>query len=343
MGRKPTKHLNMPPGMRPRAQKSGKVYYYLDQGGKPRKEIPLGDDYILALQAYVKHQEIPTPVSGPKFSDVVLRYEAEELPRLGAKTIQTNKSDLKHLKASFMDAPLSQIRPMHIKTFLTMHKDKPTTANRCKRLFSTMWNHARGWGYTDAENPCKGIMGHSLKKRDVYVTDTVFEAVYAHASPQLADALDMAYLTGQRPGDTILMHEDDIDGNWLLIGQGKTGKRLRLLIQGELADLLERIDERKASCKEESAFLLVNKNGRKMTRDALRYQYDKARRLAAVGNPELDEKIRKMWFYDLRAKAADDSADARGEQAASDLLGHDNVKTTRRHYLRRGKIVAPTK
>ena len=50
-----------------------------------------------------------------------------------------------------------------------------------------------------------------------------------------------------------------------------------------------------------------------------------------------------FWFYDLRAKAADDTSDDRGDQAASDLLGHDSVKTTQRHSLRRGKIVAPTK
>lgn len=41
----------------------------------------------------------------------------------------------------------------------------------------------------------------------------------------------------------------------------------------------------------------------------------------------------------LRAKAADDTADGRGEEAARDLLGHESVKTTQRHYLRRGKIV----
>lgn len=45
--------------------------------------------------------------------------------------------------------------------------------------------------------------------------------------------------------------------------------------------------------------------------------------------------IRAMWFYDLRAKAADDTADEHGDQAAADLLGHDNVSTTQRHYLRR--------
>lgn len=50
-----------------------------------------------------------------------------------------------------------------------------------------------------------------------------------------------------------------------------------------------------------------------------------------------------MWFYDLRAKTADDTADDLDEQAASNLLGHENVQTTRRHYLRRGKIVDPTR
>ncbi len=330
-------------GMRPRRQKSGKIYYYLDLGGKPRKEIPLGSDYILALQEYIKHQEIVPPASAVTFDDVLLKYEVEELPTLAVKTIATNKSDLKHLKAAFSGAPLAQIRPMHIKQFLKKHKDKPTTANRCKRLFSTMWNHARGWGYTDAENPCKGIFGHKLKKRMVYVTNTVFEAVYAHASDHLADALDMAYLTGQRPGDTVLMHKDDIEGPWLKVRQGKTDTQLRVLITGGLAELLERIEERKAGCKYHSDYLLVNESGQKMTRDALRYQFDKARELAAENNPKLDKAIREMWFYDLRAKAADDTADARGEQAGSDLLGHESITTTRRHYFRRGKIVSPTK
>ena len=50
-----------------------------------------------------------------------------------------------------------------------------------------------------------------------------------------------------------------------------------------------------------------------------------------------------FWFYDLRAKAADDTSDERGDQAAADLLGHSNIRTTQRHYLRRGKIVSPTR
>ncbi len=50
MGRKPTVNLNLPKGMRSRKQRSGHIYYYYDLGGKPRKELPLGDDYPLAVK-----------------------------------------------------------------------------------------------------------------------------------------------------------------------------------------------------------------------------------------------------------------------------------------------------
>jgi integrase len=62
-----------------------------------------------------------------------------------------------------------------------------------------------------------------------------------------------------------------------------------------------------------------------------------------VAAPGLSKEIKAMWFYDLRAKATDDTADGLGDEAASNLLGHEDVRTTRRHYLRRGKIAAPTK
>jgi hypothetical protein len=91
------------------------------------------------------------------------------------------------LLAAFNDAPLSQIRPVNIRHFLDDHADTPTTANRCKRVFSVMWNKARGIGYTDLPNPCEGIHGHSLRKRTVYITDVIFEAVRTSASASLRE------------------------------------------------------------------------------------------------------------------------------------------------------------
>lgn len=77
----------------------------------------------------------------------------------------------------------------------------------------------------------------------------------------------------------------------------------------------------------------------------MRPHFEKAREAAAQAapDPETAEAIRKFWFYDLRAKAADDVAEARGEQAAAKQLGHTSVNTTKRHYLRRGTKVQATK
>lgn len=252
-------------------------------------------------------------------------------------------SDIEHLMASFQDAPLDQIKPMNITMFLDDHADKPTTANRCKRLFSTMWNQARGWGYADLPNPCEGIKGHALAKRTVYITDAMYAAVYEQGSAPLRDAMDLAYLTGQRPADTLRMTEHDIIDGHLIVTQAKTQQPLRIIIAGKLADLIERVRTRKATRRIVTGALLTNTNGKRLTAPVLRNHFDAARKAAADASPAMKKAIEGFHFYDLRAKAADDTSDLRGDQAASDLLGHDSVKTRQRHYLRRGKIVDSTK
>ena len=206
-----------------------------------------------------------------------------------------------------------------------------------------MWNKARGWGYTDLPNPCEGIQGHSLKKRTVYISDTVYQAVWDHGSAPLQDAMDLAYLTGQRPADALKMTENDIVDGHIIVTQEKTKQPLRIRLVGELEVLLARIEARKAQRSIRTAALLTNQHGKRLTGPALRFQFDKAKEAAAKALPALAGEIEKFRFYDLRAKAADDTADGRGEEAARDLLGHDSVKTTQKHYLRRGKIVTPTK
>jgi len=80
-----------------------------------------------------------------------------------------------------------------------------------------MWNKARGRGYTDLPDPWEGIQVHSLEKRTVYITDAIFEAVWASASVPLRDAMDLAYLTGQRPADALKMTEHDIIDGHLIV------------------------------------------------------------------------------------------------------------------------------
>jgi integrase len=341
MGRKPNVNSNLPQHMRKRVRKYG-TYYFFDTGETPRKEISLGSDYIIALQKYAELHQIGTVVA-TTFGEAMTQYLTREMPKKSANTIRVQMSDMKHLQSFFSDAPMNEIRPMHIRQFLDHHKDKATTANRCKRLFSAIWNAAKGWGYTDAESPTTGIEGYSLSKREVYITDDVFNAVLGHASQPLKDAMQLAYLTGQRPADALRMTDDDIADGFLVVEQGKTQKKLRITITGQLAELLGRIAVRKAQYKILHRNLLMNREGMPLTKAVLRKHFDKAKLAAIAEHPELAEAVKEFWFYDLRAKAADDIGDDQGAQAATDLLGHDSQRTTDKHYRRRGKIVAPTK
>lgn len=139
------------------------------------------------------------------------------------------------------------------------------------------------------------------------------------------------------------MTEHDIIDGHLIVTQEKTKQPLRIQIIGELAALLARIQVHKATYKIKTTALLVNQSGKRLTAPALRTQFYKACDAVIARTPELEKDVKNCRFYDLRAKATDDTANDRGQEAARDLLGHDSVKTTQRHYLRRGKVVTPTK
>ena len=127
-------------------------------------------------------------------------------------------------------APLAAIRPKHIAMLMDKRKDQPTTANRLKRTFSHMFNMARRWGYTDAENPVKGVEGFALGKRTMDVSEAVYSAVWTAGSAALRDAMDLAYLTGQRPGE---IHRLYVDPAWH--GRGLAQRLLGALIEQAFA------------------------------------------------------------------------------------------------------------
>ena len=65
----------------------------------------------------------------------------------------------------------------------------------------------------------------------------VDKAVWDAADWPTRDAMDLAYLTGQRPADVLKMRLPDIRDGFLWLTQGKTRKKLRMAIAGELAAL----------------------------------------------------------------------------------------------------------
>lgn len=344
MGRKPTRNKNLPAGMRAR-HRAKVIYYYLDTGAKPRVEIPLGKDYVQAVMRWAELTKASTPANALiTFRYVWECYMRDVLPTKAPATQKDNLREAEKLLEFFDDAPpppLDATEPMHVRQYITWRsKTAEVRANREKALFSHIWNYAREKGYTNKPNPCAGIKGNKETGRDIYIVDEVLSAVYECAETPLQDALDLAYLVGHRPADTLKQKKADIADDELSVQQNKTGKKVRFKIIGELAALIKRINSRKVT----SLYLISNENGAPMTRSMLRGAFDRARIAAAKKYPELADEIKKFQFRDLRAKAGTDTEELSGMQAAQDQLGH-TTSTMTAHYVRhrRGKLVNPTK
>lgn len=349
MGRTPTVNLNLPRHMRSRKQRNGVVFYYYDTGAKPRKEIPLGKCYIEAVRQWaVLEGKNEKPLF--TFKDVADRYRQEIIPLKAARTQADNIIELENLLKFFNDppAPMAEIKPNHVRMYLDQRTDYgkhgTSRANRERALLSHMFNMARNWGVIDTANPCQGIKGYTEKGRDIYIEDNIFNAVYKVASQPLKDAIDLAYLTGQRPGDVTYMSKTDIQGDVLLVQQNKTDAKIRIAIEGELKALLERIDAQKKHHKVHSLRLICTETGRPMSQDAIRQRFTKAREKAAKRNPDIKEEILQYQLRDLRAKATTDKAESDGMREAQLLAGHSKMAMTE-HYVRnrKGQRVTPTK
>lgn len=336
MGRKPSS-TNAIPRLR-RRKRGTTVHFYYDHGGKPRSEEALGCDYAKAIARWAELEGL-RKADAPRvltFRYVAEKYRVEMIPTKAAATQRDNLREMGKLLAFFDDPPamLEQIEPQHVRQYLRWRKAAPIRANREKALLSAVWNWARDQGYTALANPCAGIKGNKEEGRDVYVEEEAYRAVWEAADAPLRDALDLAYLTGQRPADVRRMDERDIREGVLHLRQGKTGKPLRIVVEGELAAVLARIAARKATLVVRSTRLLIGIDGQPLTKDELRGAFDRARKASG----------QVFQFRDLRAKAGTDKADSADVRAAQLQLGHTTIGMTMRYVRnRRGDKVTPTK
>ena len=356
---------DLPPKMLRRTKRlvSGKVweaFYYngRDENGK-RIEIPLGTDLNEAKRKWAELECKPAPVETGLMKSIFDRYVRDIIPTKAIRTQKENILCLVQIRKVFDLAPIDAITPQHIAQYRDNRKSKakgakigtPATvrANRELALFSHVFNMAREWGYTAKENPCRGVRKNKENPRDFYADNHVWEIVYKYAVDELKDAMDIAYLTGQRPADVLKMMETDLRDGALEVKQNKTKKRLRIIlddehgIRSELGRVLDRIRARPR--KVHSLYLVATPSGVPLNKGTLRTRLDNARNAAIkelneIGNIDLAKRIREFQFRDIRPKAASEIGDV---LAASKLLGHTEQEITKKVYIRVGESVKPTR
>lgn len=348
---------DLPPHMLRRTKKlrSGKVwvsYYYngRDANGR-RAEIPLGGDLNEAKRRWAELEAKPMLRETGLMNYIFDRYALEVVPTKAPATQRDNLANLKQLRKVFGTAPVDAITPQHIAQYRDRRSAK-VRANREIALLSHVINRAREWGFSAKDNPARGVRKNRETPRDFYVDEAVWLAVYQHSPVELQDAMDLNYLTAQRPADVLKMTRTDIKEVALEVRQGKTNKRLRILLdrtdgtRTELGQLLDRIRARPRKVR--SLYLVATPAGVPLNRWTLRVRFDAARKAAAEAadmeaTPEsiaLADRVRKFQFRDIRPRAASDIGDL---TAASKLLGHTEQQITKKVYIRVGETVKPTK
>ena len=340
---------DLPPRMlrRTKVLKSGAVwvgYYYngRDEAGQ-RKEIPLGVDILTAKLKWAQLECQPPPSDASSMRTLFDRYARDVIPTKAPRTQRDNAAELANLRLVFDSAPIDAVTPAHVAQYRDKRGAKAKTrANRELALLSHVFNMAREWGLRTQENPVQGVRKHRTAPRRFYADDATWAAVRDVGAVHVQDAMDIAYLTAQRPSDVLAMRWSQIKDGALEVEQGKTGKRLRILlsdggVKTELGVVLDRIRVRAGLTG--SFFLIADANGQPYKLRTFRTHFEAARTAALERHPEMKDSIESLWFSDARSKAA---SDIDGQHAQA-LLGHTEQKVTETVYRRRGATVMPTR
>jgi integrase len=295
----------------------GRWLYYHQRDGK---KTPLGEDLSAAR---LRWAALENGNEQPAVADVRGLVEAWRKAEMAKRRFSTQRgyeSYRTRIVEAFGHFPLESVKPKHIRQYLDKRTSK-VGANREIGMLGTAWNWARETGVTELPNPTAGVRKNRETPRTRYITDAEFADARARAPRFLQDAMDLALLTGQRVGDILKMHRQDIRDGLLMVTQGKTGAKLGIRVQGELERVLDRLRARPVT----SMRLVADDAGQPLTIYQVWYAWSKL---------DVD-----FHFHDIRAKVATDSGDIK---QAQQLLGHKSERVTADVYRRfKSNVVDP--
>lgn len=257
------------------------------------------------------------------------RYLEEVASKKSPRTFADNKVEMANLRKVFGLMDPADVRPMHVAKYLDLRGESaPVRANREKALLSHLYTMMMRWGVVDS-NPCRGVHRNPEDKRDRYITDEEFAAVWQQANPTVRCLMDLAYLTAQRIGDLITLRYQNVTATAIQIRQGKTGAKLAITISPALRELLERVRHLHPTVR--GLYLFTTREGKPYTYDGISSMFKRA-----VAKAQLKD----FHFHDIRAKAITDAK--RAGLDAQGLAGHA-TETMTAHYVKLRELdeVAP--
>ena len=203
-------------------------------------------------------------------------------------------------------------------------------------LIRAMFNKAPLWGLHTAENPVSEASRLDDKFLEVpdnnrtrYLTNEEARTLLESLATKSTDVHDMAFLslyTGMRAGEILKLQWRDIDfkSSLIRIRNPKNDETRSAFITPDIKEILL---NREAG--ENQEYLFVSKNGSQVAEVSNTFE----RTIAELGfNDGVEERLDKVVFHSLRHTFGSWLAQ-NGEplQVISDLLGHKDLKMTRRY------------
>jgi integrase len=304
---------------------------YLDHGTfwfrpKVGKPVNLGRDLADALTRYASI--IGAQWSGRTLGDVIDRYRLEVLPRKRSERTRDDEGKaLDRLKAVFGHMLPDTVTAQALYKYQDTRRSKdgkpvPVAARHEVALLGHVFSKAIRWGVAST-NPVRGMdFGDRSAKRAQVPIEQV-EALKAVAGERLNVAIDLAVSTGQRRGDLLSLKRDQLTDQGIVFKQSKTGAGVLIEWSEDLRAIVERC--KRLAPQVPGEYLIRTRRGRPYSAEGFSaiWQRAMAKHVQAGGQ--------RFSFHDLRSVSADGAATAEEAQAR---LGHANVATTKRHYLR---------
>ena len=302
------------------------AYFFVDHLGKWHKLGRTLSDAYRALADHILSESDRT------MGDLFDRYMVEVVPMKAPRTQRDNGYELQLLRVAFARMDPRQFKPKHGYAYFNLRKKKSLKrAGAELALLSHVFTKAVEWGVID-ENPCKQIRKERPKPRRRYVTETEYQAAYEAMPPMLQCAMDLAVLTGLRPGDLLSLTRANITDDGIRIFTRKTGRDLIIAWSDELRQVVQQALSLQPRFRQP---LICTRQGKAYSVDGFTSIWRRKIK-NALTDPEnrLEEAFQ---FRDLRAKSASDDT----SEAATARLGHTNAAITERVYRRKPTMVRP--
>jgi integrase len=306
----------------------GRTYWYAWRGGPRLRGEPGSANFWASYNAAIADRHIPEP---GRFRSLVTLYKASAAyQELAPSTKRKWGPWLDRIATYFGTLSIAAFDNPKVRQTIRQWRNKYADTPRTADMGMQVLSRVCGYGVDPLGklmvNPCEGIKAlYSADRSDIIWTDADIARIKQVCTPEVANAIDLAAMTGLRRDDLLRLSWSHVHEHEIVIPTNKSGRRrdARIPLYADLRAVLARIPKR-------SLTVLANSKGRPWkTGDGLGSVFIRAKKKAGISD---------LHFHDLRGTAATRFYVAGlDKRVIAEILGwtEDNVDNIIRKYVDR--------